>query len=87
MGKGYQQDISKLKGKQPLESKSYNYTATANLMDFHSLLDARINGDVFLRLNETRLERSGVSLGFQVTLLNIIESLVCDVYFIKFSSS
>ena len=79
MGKGYQQDISKLKGKQLLGSKSYNYAATINLMDFRSLLDGRINGDVFLSLNESRLERSGVSLGFQVILLKIIESLVCDI--------
>ena len=52
------------------------------LHDIHSLLDTYINGDVFLSLNESRLEQSGVSLGFRVMLLNIIESLVCDIYYI-----
>ena len=50
------------------------------LVDIHSILDARINGDVFLSLNESRLERSGVSLGFQCTLMDIIKDLVCVIY-------
>ena len=50
------------------------------IMGIHSMLDARINGSVFLSLNEGRLERFGVSLGFQFTLMDIIEDLVCDIY-------
>ena len=41
------------------------------------ILDAKINGCAFLSLNESRLERFGVSFGFQFTLMNIIENLVC----------
>ena len=50
------------------------------LVDIHSILDARINGDVFLSLNESRLERSGVTLGFQLAIMSIIEDLVCDTH-------
>ena len=51
------------------------------LVDIHSIiLDARINGYVFLSLNESRLERSGVSLGFQLAIMSIIEDLVCDTH-------
>ena len=41
------------------------------------IIVAKINGRAFLSLNENRLERSGVSLGFQCTLMDIIEDLVC----------
>ena len=46
---------------------------------FHSIIDAKINGRAFLSLSENGLERSGVSLGFQYTLMDIkiIEELVC----------
>ena len=52
------------------------------LVHGHSLniIDARINGDVFLSLNESRLGRTGVSLGFQFAVMNIIEDLVCDTH-------
>ena len=51
------------------------------IVDTHfCILDAKINGRAFLSLNESRLERSGVSLGFQCTLMDIIESLVCDIH-------
>ena len=40
------------------------------------IIDARINGYGFLSLNESRLERFGVSFGFQIPLMNIIEDLV-----------
>ena len=40
------------------------------------ILDAQINGYGFLSLNESRLERFGVSFGFQIPLMNIIEDLV-----------
>ena len=39
-------------------------------------LDARINGHVFLSLNESRLERFHVSFGFQFAIMNIIEDMV-----------
>ena len=41
------------------------------------IIGAKINGRAFLSLNENRLERSGVSLGFQYTLMDVIEDLVC----------
>ena len=40
------------------------------------LIDARINGHVFLSLNESRLERFSVSVGFQFAIMNIIEDMV-----------
>ena len=49
-----------------------------SLVDVYSTLGARINGFALLNLNENRIERLGVSMGFQFTLLNIIENLVCD---------
>jgi hypothetical protein len=42
-------------------------------------LEAKINGHVFLSLNESRLERFNVSFGFQLSIANIIEDLVCDI--------
>ena len=39
-------------------------------------LDARINGHVFLSLNESRLERFHVSFGFEFAIMNIIEDMV-----------
>ena len=39
-------------------------------------LDARINGHIFLSLNESRLERFRVSVGFQFAIMNIIEDIV-----------
>ena len=47
------------------------------LVDIHSILDVRINGDVFLSLDESMLKQLGVSFGFKFTLLNIIGHLVC----------
>ena len=47
------------------------------IVDTHfCVLDAKINGRAFLSLNESRLERSGFSFGFQCTLMDVIESLV-----------
>ena len=37
---------------------------------------ARVNGSGFLSLDEGRLERLGVSLGFLLPLVNIIQDLV-----------
>ena len=44
----------------------------------YSPIDARISGIALLNLNESRLERLEVSMGFQFTLISIIEDLVCD---------
>ena len=41
---------------------------------FH--LDAKINGHVFLSLNESRLTQFGISLGFKFAIVNIIEDMV-----------
>ena len=41
-----------------------------------NFIDAKINGHAFLSLNESRLERFSVSLGFTFTIMNIIEDLV-----------
>ena len=40
------------------------------------IVDAKISGSGFLSLNEDRLERLGVSLGFLLPLVNIIQDLV-----------
>ena len=40
-------------------------------------LDAKVNGFVFLKLNENTLKIFGVSFGFQVVLTDIIGHLVC----------
>ena len=44
------------------------------------MLGARINGFALLSLDESTLRQFGVSFGFWVTLMNIIENLVCDKY-------
>jgi hypothetical protein len=69
----YQQDISKLKG---ILIIVYRYNVNTSLLQLLFYVDAKINGRAFLSLNESRLERSGVSLGFQCTLMDIIENLV-----------
>ena len=40
------------------------------------IVGARVNGSGFLSLDEGRLERLGVSLGFLLPLVNIIQDLV-----------
>ena len=42
-----------------------------------NIIDARINGDVFLSLDESMLKQFGVSFGFKFTVMNIMENLVC----------
>jgi hypothetical protein len=77
VGADYQQDISKLKGIPNMLD---------NVVDAHYcryslwILDAKVSGRAFLSLNESRLERSGVSLGFQCSLMDVIENLVCDIH-------
>ena len=39
-------------------------------------LDARINGHIFLSLNESRLTQFRISLGFKFAIMNIIEDMV-----------
>ena len=41
--------------------------------------DGKVNGHAFLSLNESRLEGSRVSLGFQCTVIDIIKDLVRDI--------
>ena len=43
------------------------------------ILDARINGFALLSLDESTLRQFEVSYGFKLTLMNIIENLVCDI--------
>ena len=50
--------------------------ANDNYCFINFYLDARINGNVFLSLNESRLERFHVSFGFQFAIMNIIENMV-----------
>ena len=47
--------------------------------DYYLIIGAKINGHGFLSLNESRLERFGVSFGFQMPCLHIIEELVCYI--------
>ena len=39
-------------------------------------LDARINGYVFLNLNESTLSQFGISFGFKFAIMNIIKDMV-----------
>ena len=66
----YEEDISKLRGTLPIIAV---YGNNKNLL---LSLDARINGHIFLSLNESRLERFSVSVGFQFAIMNIIEDMV-----------
>ena len=43
-----------------------------------AVVGARVNGNGFLSLDEGRLERLGVSLGFLLPLVGIIQDLVCS---------
>ena len=42
------------------------------------ILDAKINGRGFLSLNVSLLQPFGLTLGFVLPLMNIIEDLVCS---------
>ena len=44
--------------------------------DYDIVLDAKINGHVFLSLNESRLTQFGISLGFKFAIMSIIEDMV-----------
>ena len=51
-----------------------------NIISFNAYyIGNRINGYAFLSLNESKLTQFGVSYGFNFTLMNIIENLVCDI--------
>lgn len=41
------------------------------------VLGAKLNGSGFLRLNESKLDHLGVSIGFQLIVMDIIMDLVC----------
>ena len=47
-------------------------------LSYTVVTDARINAHVLLNLNESRLERFGVSMGFQFAMMSVIEDLVCS---------
>ena len=73
----YEEDISKLRGTLPdtvLINNIMLVTIVAIILLF--CLDARINGHIFLSLNESRLERFSVSIGFQFAIMNIIKDMV-----------
>ena len=48
-------------------------------------LDARINGHVFLTLDESRLKRFSVSVGFEFAIMNIIKDMVSSWESLQFS--
>ena len=72
VGADHQEDINKLKGTYIIHDIVH-----ASLSCLLIIIGAKINGRAFFSLNENRLERSGVSLGFQCTLMDVIEDLVC----------
>ena len=51
-------------------------------MDIQITLDDKVNGYTFLRLDESTLKQFGVTFGFRVTLMDIIqfENQVYDIY-------
>ena len=67
----YEEDIIKLRGSLP------NTVLIIMVVIILLLyLDARINGHIFLSLNESRLERFKVSAGFEFAIMNIIKDVV-----------
>ena len=67
----YEEDISKLRGTLP------NTVLIIMVVIILLLyLDARINGHIFLILDESRLERFRVSAGFEFAIMNIIKDMV-----------
>jgi hypothetical protein len=48
-------------------------------------LGARINGHVFLSLNESWLTQFGISLGFKIAIMSVIQDLVCSWESLYFS--
>ena len=70
-GAGYQEDILKLRGNYILLC-----VGSFPIINFVNIIDAKINGRAFTRLDERTLERFGVTLGFQLSLIDIIEELV-----------
>ena len=74
-GAEYEEDISKLRGTL---SNTVLIITLVPMVVIRLLLclDARINGHVFLSLNESRLIQFGISLGFKFAIMNIIEDMV-----------
>jgi hypothetical protein len=69
-GADYEEDIRKLRSTLP--------GTVLIVMVVTLCLDARITGHIFLSLNESRLERFSVSLGFKFSIMSIIEDVVCS---------
>ena len=84
IGIDYEEDISKLRGTLHDNVLIHFFKKTVclycnNKSSWLLRLDARINGHIFLSLNESRLERFRVSFGFQFAIMNIIEDImVCS---------
>ncbi len=72
-GTDYEEDISKLRG-TCCALVTMLVSITIIMITFY--LDSRINGHIFLSLNESRLERFQISFGFQFAIINIIEDMV-----------
>ena len=72
----YEEDISKLRGTLTNTVLIIIMFVPMVVIRLLLCLDARINGYIFLSLNESRLERFSVSVGFQFAIMDIIEYLV-----------
>ena len=46
--------------------------------------DAKIGGDVFLKLDEDSLEPYGLSAEFQIPLMKIVNEVVCHAVLIQY---
>ena len=70
----YEEDIIKLRGTLP-----NTVLIIMVLIILLLCLDARINGHIFLTLDESRLERFSVSVGFQFAIMNIVKDMVSSL--------
>jgi hypothetical protein len=85
-GTDYEEDISKLRGTHAacaniiiIQCHDIVFVALYCIVIVILLsnsLDARINGPVFLNLNESSLRQFGISLGFRFAVMSIIEDMV-----------
>ena len=75
-GTNYEEDISKLRGTLSDTVLIITMLVAIVILILLLCLDARINGNVFLSLNESRIKELGISLGFKFAIMNIIEGMV-----------
>ena len=71
----YEEDISKLRGTLP-NTVLIIMLVPMVVIRLLLCLDARINGHIFLSLDESRLIQFRISLGFKFAVINIIEDMV-----------